>query len=281
MNRSRADLTVSCADCSYIPKVPEAGRVSETFQVMHNGAKILRGSYHGDLMTDIIFSLRGHHEPQEEKAFYEILKMIPPGSTMIELGSNWSYYSIWFNKQVQNANNIMIEPDAVKLQAGRDNFRINAMRGTFLQGFIGATSVDKARFVDWDGTVVTMRRMCVDDLVKGNDVVEIVHSDIQGGEYDMLLGCKESIRKGKVNYFFISTHGARIHQACLTFLRGCGYHIVCSHTADESFSGDGLIVASRLPKATITISKRGVHRRAFVAPRSLITNGQTMGAVII
>ena len=70
-------------------------------------------------MTQIIERLKGHHEPQEEKVFHEVLKAVAPGSTMIELGCYWAYYSLWFQKAVKNARNFMIEPAKAALECGR------------------------------------------------------------------------------------------------------------------------------------------------------------------
>jgi hypothetical protein len=61
-------------------------------QIMHNGLRVVAGGYYGDWMTRIIERLHGHHEPQEEAVFHEILKLLPPDATMLELGGFWSYY---------------------------------------------------------------------------------------------------------------------------------------------------------------------------------------------
>ena len=47
---------------------------------------------------------KGVHEPQEEKAFLEVLNYVEKGSTMIELGSYWGFYSLWFNKKIKGKN---------------------------------------------------------------------------------------------------------------------------------------------------------------------------------
>lgn len=79
--RFRIEMTVGCHDCASIPKVMNAGQIvterGERVQVMHNGLKVLAGGYHGDWMAEIITRLRGHHEPQEEMVFHEVLKHLP------------------------------------------------------------------------------------------------------------------------------------------------------------------------------------------------------------
>src|SRR5688500_11027135 len=102
----RADMTISCKDAEDIPNVKRAGAFDTVdgteVQIMHNGLKVKRGGYYGDWMARIIRELKGHHEPQEEKIFYELLRHVKSGGTMIELGAFWSYYSLWFNKSIKN-----------------------------------------------------------------------------------------------------------------------------------------------------------------------------------
>tara|TARA_R110000824_G_scaffold25_1_gene67 strand:- start:1384 stop:2178 length:795 start_codon:yes stop_codon:yes gene_type:complete len=256
----RVKLTISCDDCSYIPKVHNAGLVSdEKYQIMHNGIKIIKGAYHGDWMTKIIEELKGHHEPQEEKAFYEVLKRLPKRATMIELGSNWSYYSMWFQKAINTPTNIMIEPHKGKLEVGRKHFEINGLRGTFKQASIGKNTSPAPPSPEFETT--SLAQLCIDDIIKDHqlDSVDIIHADIQCSELDMLHGAIESITKKKIKYFFISTHGpgAHLHTACLNFLRSKQFTILCEHSMAESYSADGLIVAAQDDLNLIPISKRG------------------------
>ena len=251
--------TISCKDCENISKVKNAGEIVGKYQIMHNGIKIYRGCYHGDWMTKIIQDLKGHHEPQEEKAFHEVLSRLTGKRTMIELGSNWAYYSMWFNSSHSESENIMIEPNSKKLEVGKANFALNNMTGKFENAFVSSEPNDSATFVDWDMKTTTIKQTSVDYLIEKNGLskVDILHSDIQGAEYDMLLGAKNSIINKKINYFFISTHGASVHKNCLNYLQNNKYNILCSHSTEESFSNDGLIVASANElEEKIIISKR-------------------------
>ena len=68
---------------------------------MHNGLLIFEGCYYGGWTTEIIRGLSGHHEPQEEPCFAEMLRMLAASEHssspfMVELGSFWAYYSMWF-----------------------------------------------------------------------------------------------------------------------------------------------------------------------------------------
>jgi hypothetical protein len=95
-------------------------------------------------------------------------------------------------------------------------------------------------------------QVCVDDFLVTHKIehVDLLFVDIQGYEYQMLEGSLQSIQNGKIRFVFISTHhhlisnDPIIHQRCLAFLKERNAHIIVSHSVAESYSGDGLIVAS-------------------------------------
>lgn len=245
-NRKRIVLAASCKDCNYIPKVANAGEIvhedGADYQIMHNGLKVIKGCYYGRWMTEIIRILKGHHEPQEEKAFYEVLKSIPENATMIELGSFWGYYSMMFNKSVKGAKNHLIEPLPENLKLGRKHFKINGMTATFYQAAIGKNFSAKRLYGRKEVEVPTIS---IDYYANKNgiDYIDLLHSDIQGQEHNMLQGCKKLMSKQKIGFMFISTHGP-VHQQCVNFLKKHkGYTIIVSHSPKESYSVDGLIVA--------------------------------------
>jgi hypothetical protein len=101
--RNRIEPAASCRDADEIPKIPDAGMVfhdttGEAIQLMHNGVKVIADGYYGHFNSEIVKKLRGHHEPQQERVFYEVLQLVTAGVVMIELGAYWSYYSCDFIK---------------------------------------------------------------------------------------------------------------------------------------------------------------------------------------
>ena len=262
----RVNLTVSCRDCDSLPKVDGAGACfgdNQQFQRMHNGVLVHRGSYHGEWMTEIISTLRGHHEPQEERVFAEVLPYFSAGACMLELGSFWAYYSMWFQRAVSGAKSFLVEPNAEKLEIGKEHFRLNKMTGTFLHGFIGRKSDPQGRFVDWDNRKSDVPMISVDGLIRQFELemIDILHADIQGAEFEMLIGADQALQSRRIGYVFISTHGCE-HERCIGYLTARGYRIIAAHSVLESFSADGLIVA-RAPQypgpARVGISVRKVR----------------------
>ena len=215
----RALRTISADDTDYIPKVVGAGEIYtgevESYQLMHNGVKILTNSYYGvQWLTDVIFALKGHHEPQEEKCFFEILKFMPDNATMIELGSYWAYYSLWFASEVRGANNYLMEPDPLRLDTGKKNFQLNNKTGVFRRGYVGTV-------IDRDPDLNGAEQISIDDYIESEGIkhVNILHADIQGSEYEMLYSAIKHLKD--IDYFFVSTHGdEQIHLPCLHFKHG-------------------------------------------------------------
>ena len=242
LNRPLGDLwqrrlneTIECPDNEFIPRVENAGTVSGGKQVLHNGLKIHLGSYYGPEVAQILQANRGVHEPQEERVFQEVIASLPAGATMIELGSFWSFYSMWFHSVVPQSRNFMIEPDKFNKGCGERNFKLNGMQGDFTLAMIA----DKSS-VGPEG-----RTVCVDDFVaeKGIEHISLLHSDIQGFEYLMLQGADSMLDAGKIDFIFISTHSNEVHAQCLNHLLERDFFIIAETDRDGTYSEDGLIAA--------------------------------------
>jgi FkbM family methyltransferase len=255
----RAKMTVACRDTDYIPKVSDAGKVArldgEKVQVMHNNLKLIYGGYFGEWMGRIIRDLKGHHEPQEEKVFYEVMKKLDGKGSMIELGAFWAYYSLWYKSKNPDALVVACEPDPLNIEVGIKNAMINGLQVEFVQSAAGEINDKKIAFKpdssSYQGTVNTKIRT-VDSLVESFKIsrLDLLHLDVQGVELAALKGAKKTIESKKIRFIFVSTHHYSIsnsvttHSDCLEWLISHGAQIVMEHSVNESFSGDGLIVAS-------------------------------------
>jgi hypothetical protein len=226
---------IDCTDNKLIERHPDAGKVKNGKQTMHNGIVITLGGYYGEAITQMLYRNKGVHEPQEEYAFGEVLKTIRHNATMLELGAYWSFYSIWFNKMITNAKNFLVEPEKANMLYGINNFKLNNVNGKFTKAFVGKEA----------GMNNNIPIICVDDFVADNKIefIDVLHSDIQGFEYDMLLGASKTIKEKKIGYFFISTHGNKVHYECIDFLKLHDFIILCSCDEFDTYSLDGLIVA--------------------------------------
>jgi FkbM family methyltransferase len=259
----RVELTVSCHDADELPRVENAGGFAKhkghDVQIMHNGIRVLRGGYYGEWTADIIQRLRGVHEPQEEKAVaavFERLAAKPQSDeplVCVELGSFWAYYSLWFLEEFNDGRVVCLEPDPAYLQVGVTNFALNDRQGTFLPGAVGSVADTDTDFIaESDGLSRVTRLYTLESLMAETrlDRVDVLFVDIQGAEVPLLEGAQQLLRSGKVRFIVVSTHDMATTGSSLThryaeqLLVTAGAHIICEHSVPESFSADGLIVAS-------------------------------------
>ncbi|HEX7633281.1 MAG TPA: FkbM family methyltransferase [Candidatus Saccharimonadales bacterium] len=263
-NQGRVEMALACHDANDLPRVKDAGELKVVdgvpVQITHSGLLVKQNGYQGDWMTDIIKGLKGVHEPQEEKVFSEVLKRVKSGGAMIELGSWWSYYSMWFLQAVKSPRKVICcEPDPENLTLGEFNMQLNNFTvgkdAIFYNAAGGSEDKKKISFATEDGTQIKTVIRTVDGIVKEQKIrqLEILHIDIQGAELQALEGALQSIRKGIVRFVFISTHhyvisnDPNIHNKCLKFIEDNNGTIIAQHTVLESSTGDGLIVASFKP----------------------------------
>ena len=254
--RERTRMTLSCTDSDSIPKVPDAGEVRQQdglrIQVMHEGSLVIAGGYHGSWMEDIIRGLRGHHEPQEELLFHELLKFVRPGTWIIEAGAFWAYYTNWYLGAVQGSRAVCVEPDEPGMRMGETNLRLNGRTAKWVNAFVGGKHSDAAAFRrQSDGQEVVVPCLDMDGLLAltGGEPVEVLHIDVQGAEWPLIQSMKGAVDAGALRFAVVSTHHEMIsgskstHQDCLQELRRLGATILSEFGVEESYAGDGLIVA--------------------------------------
>lgn len=238
---NRVHNALACPDNAFIPRVADAGKIENGQLIMHNNLRIYELSYDGVGLRDLMKQNRGVHEPQEERLFMEVLKGLPPGSTMLEFGSYWAFYSMWFYSQVANARCFCVEPDSRNMQMGKDNFALNfgdsPPRVAFEQAFAGRKDAIASR--DKDVSTVS-----VDGFLSKHGILHlaILHADTQGYELDVLLGATDSLASAAIDYVFLSTHSNELHRLCLEELHKHRYRILADIDLIETYSFDGLIV---------------------------------------
>jgi FkbM family methyltransferase len=262
----RMATTYLCRDCDSLRKVDGAGGAisvgGRAAQIMHNGVLVEWGGYYGEWMAELIRVLRGHHEPQEELIFDAIVNRVAsdgPAGHMIEFGSYWAYYGIWFLKSLPEGRLVAVEPDLPYLKVGLRNAELNNVleRCRFIHAAIGADpGVPLAFQSQSDGQLHHVDQHDLASIMNeaGIPSVDVVLCDAQGAELVLLERSVPLLREGKVRFLVVSTHHHSIsgdpltHQKCLSLLQDAGAQIIAEHSVSESFSGDGLIAASFHPQ---------------------------------
>jgi len=255
--KDRISMTTGCTDCSSIPKVSGAGGVYDKdgvkVQLMHEGTEVILGGYCGDWMSEVINTLQGHHEPQEELVFHHLIQYARPKTRIVELGANWAYYSNWYLGAVEGAVAVCLEPDINSMRVGEENLRINDRHADWLHACVGAEHFPSIEMKnESDGEVDQIPCHNMDSLLGliGGEPIEVMHMDIQGAELPFLSSCQHAAVAELLRFLVVSTHHESIsgsrktHADCIQEIVALGGYILCEHSVEESYSGDGLIVAS-------------------------------------
>jgi FkbM family methyltransferase len=250
--RERIDDVKNAHDNAYIARGPNAGVLKDGWITMHNGIEVSALGYYGAGVLNMLIENRGVHEPEEERAFGEVLKNVDKNSTMLELGAYWGFYSLWFKKSISGSRCFLIEPDLANLKSGQANFARNAEEAVFDHAYIGSSSTVTA-----DGVkVVSVDSFCDERAI---DTLAILHADIQGSEVEMLRGASRMLREQRIDFIFISTHSNELHADCTKLLESYHYQILADANLNETYSYDGVIVAKsaqRIEPERLTINRK-------------------------
>jgi hypothetical protein len=234
--RERINDVIACPDNQHIPRVSNAGMIAGDVITMHNGIRIKALSYYGGRVMNMLVENKGVHEPQEERAFAEVLEYLPSNPVSLEMGAYWGFYSLWLKTRHAAASCHLVEPDAANLQSGRINFGMNGLDARFEHAFVSDSDPPPA---------CGPATISVDGYCQRNGIshLHMLHSDIQGFEVKMLAGARRMFTGRHIDFVFISTHTPELHQSCLEQLTAYGYPVLCSVDLQATYSGDGLIVA--------------------------------------
>jgi hypothetical protein len=234
--RARIEDVKAASDNAHIPRVTNAGVLLDGWITMHNGIEVSALGYYGEGVLNMLIENKGVHEPQEERAFADILRYIDPNSIMLELGAYWGFYSLWFKKMIPGSRCFLVEPDLGNLKSGEANFARNGEGAIFENAFVGSiagVSADGSRMISVDS-------FCEEKAIQH---LSILHADIQGAEMEMLRGASQMLRDGRIDFVFISTHSNALHAECMAFLQSYRYEILADADLNETYSHDGVIVA--------------------------------------
>ena len=235
--RRRIDDVLASPDNAHIDRVSEAGQIESYYISMHNGVKVCANGYYGYGTLNMLVENKGVHEPQEERVFEAVIRLLPVECTMLEMGAYWGFYSLSLLQQRPQAQCYLVEPIVENLISGRLNFRLNGRNGHFINAYIDAEP-------DHRGVPgsISVDAFCEEHKIKH---LNILHADIQGFEDRMLHGSKRMLTQRSVDYVFISTHSNPIHYDCVQQLEKHDFTIIASADMHDTFSEDGLIVAKR------------------------------------
>jgi hypothetical protein len=233
-----------------------------------NGLKILSGiNTHPGSGT-----LNDH--TSEIKMFSNILNNIDnkDNPIMIELGSFWALWSLFFRKQYPNGKNILVELGKRQLYVGVRNFLNNNFDCQYYHGGfnIESSGTFNHKLTDIEYNPMTNSGINIDNLISndlelnanfdnlkltGNnldfnkiykdnnlDIIDILHMDIQGSELLFIKDIIEYVNNKKILNIVIATHCYEIHKEIITILNTNNYEIIINEDYG-TIGGDGYIYA--------------------------------------
>jgi hypothetical protein len=74
----------------------------------------------------------------------------------------------------------------------------------------------------------------LDTFIKNNPGPDFIKIDIEGNEYDALLGAEKLIKKHNP-FIFLSTHSRHIKDLCISYLSNLGYNSELQINSDDLF----------------------------------------------
>lgn len=160
-------------------------------------------------MDDIYLKRKLFDNKTEEKHFKQMLEEINSSEpSMIEIGAYWAYWTILFKKKFKNNKTVIIEPDEKHLDEGLHNLKENNMSSIYYKNTVLKNHLEtqvpfdqnKAKDID-----------ILEVINKHFNHIDILHSDAQGIEYELLIRLKDLIKTNKIKNLFLLTHSPKIH----------------------------------------------------------------------
>lgn len=243
-----------------IERHPRAGMIEDGLVRLHNGNRVPfegQEAYYGRF-SELLVINRGVHEPLEEYVYQELMRRMPEEPMMLELGAYWGHYSMWMKSVRPRAKVYLVEPMEEHIEIGQANFSRHGYDGNFIRSLVCKQHFVVDRFLE----------------EHGYPRLDILHSDIQSYEVEMLEGCVESFRRRLIDYVFVSTHSQVLHDQVVASLSAAGMRVEISSGFDEeSTSYDGFVFAIRaeLPQMFPDFSPLGRREILQSNPEKLVS----------
>jgi len=201
----------------------------------------------------------GNNEPEE--VMDEFCSWFTPNSVFYDVGSNIGYYSFIANTFISSGKIYAFEPTAFNNDIFRQLLMLNKKRMTnsnieILEWAVSDTEKE-AEFSNntifaegntyvlnadtFKGDTIKVKCYSIDELLAmGYAAPDIIKIDIEGAEYDALIGATGTLKKYKPN-LLLATHNCKvpgIKEKCMHYLEELGYAL--KHTGYHNKTKAGL-----------------------------------------
>ena len=206
--------------------------------IMHNGLRLSCNSIGSGCIRDILKANKGVAEPQHERAFAEILRVMGPSPLILDVGARNGFYSMWMKKVRPGARCVVVEPNKRHLENSRKNFALNKLYAQFYNAYVSMSTGRRVEGVEVVSVEEIARRLRA-------DYINLLHADIEGYEMELIKGAIPVLKDRRVDYFVLSTHTDGLHRQCKALLETQRYLVIADIPPAMSYVSDGLLVARR------------------------------------
>jgi FkbM family methyltransferase len=213
--------------------------------------RIVVATRHGRFFIDPISNLgstltaSGEYEPEMIRTLAYFLK---PSGTFVDVGANEGYFSVIGYRAVGTSGKVIaVEPQSRLRHVLQENFRLNEMPGIQIAACAvsdvagtanlhlspdtntGSTSLDQSTLYTLPTEQVPTMTLAQLLSEAKLETVDLVKMDIEGFEYEAILGSKEVFAAHRVKVLALELHPPQMakrgldHNAIAEFLGRCGY----------------------------------------------------------
>ena len=167
-----------------------------------------------------------YHEPYSNTKMAELLEKLPNNSYIIDVGAHTGdtglYLALILKKKWNNKNIkvIMIEPDITKINFINKIAKLNKLDNIITKNYSVSDKVGYSSIIRKGGTGKAAGAWQIDENNKNNEnikmntidnicknmYISMIHIDVEGMEYETLLGSKNTLKN--VKYIMIEVNGA-------------------------------------------------------------------------
>ena len=162
-------------------------------------------------------------------------KYIKPGNIVYDVGANAGFYSLLSSLLVSETGKVYsFEPLPANISYLKKHIELNKLGNVKVIEKAVSNKVSTVRFnfgdnrsaghISNDGEI-EVETISIDEFIsQGNPSPDIIKMDIEGAEYEALIGAKELLKRKKP-VIFLATHSSEIRAKCLKLLAEFGYTI--------------------------------------------------------
>ena len=180
----------------------------------------------------------------------EVLRFVKPGSTFVDIGANEGYYSVIAG--LKGARVFAVEPQSRLLPIIERNFALNNLTPAavinravsdqegeaefYLAPGMNTGASGFVRMTSYNLPTVKVRISTLHKILEDMGLMEVdlMKMDIEGFEYEALLGSPQLFQQGKVKALLLELHPRQITSRGLDYKKVEGFLIDCGYVEDGS-----------------------------------------------